>query len=399
MNMASMIAGSGALLGLILSVALLLSRGGNRLANRILAGFMAVLTAYLISLVFIHNHWATRSNLVLLGVCMLFLNGPGLYGYVRAMTSQMDRLRAADAIHLLPFLVVLVYALFFESGQVDLTERMRQARGGWPPTVLSALAIFYYLLLMAYCLASVWLLRRHQHIVMHQFSNLRGINLRWLRNLCMLCAGIALLGLAIALLRLSGSFELWPRGIYSMLLMLVVFYTIAFMAVAQPMIFIQPPDGPGAGELDTRGSRATVEPDPFDNETGGGNAVAQYRTSSLTRQQAEACWQQVQDYLTVHKPYVQNELRIADLAEMLDIPVSHLSQAINQVAQLSFYNLINGYRVRAAQGLLVDTSLPASSIAYDAGFNSESTFYKHFKQATGMTPRQYRKAYRPRPTV
>jgi AraC-like DNA-binding protein len=398
MNMASMIAGSGALLGLILSVALLWSRGGNRFANRILAALMAALTAYLISLVFIHNQWATQSNLVLLGLCMLFLNGPLLYGYVRAMASQMNRLRPADSIHLLPFLLVLIYELFLQSGQVDIAERMRQARGGWPPTVLSALAIVYYALLMSYCLASVRLLRRHQNMVMHQFSNLRGINLRWLRTLCVLCAGIALLGLAIALLRLSGSFDLWPRGIYSMLLMLVVFYTIAFMAVAQPMIFVQPPDGPGAAGVDGQGNRV-VEPETGGSDTDRDQSVAQYRTSSLTRQQAELCWQQLQDYLAVHKPYVQNELRIADLAEMLDMPVSHLSQAINQVAQLSFYSLINAYRVRAAQDLLAGTSLPASSIAQEAGFNSESTFYKHFKQATGMTPRQYRQAHGSPPTA
>lgn len=394
MNMASMIAGSGALLGLILSIALLLSRGGNRFANRILAVFMVILTAYLISLVFIHNQWATQSPLVLLGVCTLFLNGPLLYGYVLAMTSHKSRLRAADSIHLLPFLLVAAYELCFQSGQVDLAERMRQARGGWPPTVLSALAIVYYVLLMSYCLAAVRLLLRHQSIVMHQYSNLRGTNLRWLRNLCVLCAGIAMLGLAIALLRLSGSFELWPRGIYSMLLMLVVFYTIAFMGVAQPMIFVQPPDGLGTAGPDSQGNRATAGPDPGGSPTDRDKSVAQYRTSSLTPQQAEVCWQQVQDYLTVNKPYVQNELRIADLAEMLDMPVSHLSQAINQVAQLSFYNLINAYRVQAAQGLLADTSLPASSIALEAGFNSESTFYKHFKQATGMTPRQYRQAHR-----
>ena len=194
-----------------------------------------------------------------------------------------------------------------------------------------------------------------------------------------MCLLIASLGLIIALLRLVPAFELWPRGIYSMLLIMAVFYVIAFMGVAQPQIFME------ASEATEMGG----------NEASPGVSPAQYKTSSLNVSQAEACWQRLEDYLVSDKPYVQNELKIADLADMLDMPVNHLSQAINQVAKLNFFNLIKGYRVQEAQYLLANSSASISSIALDAGFNSESTFYKHFKRATGMTPRQYRQAHAP----
>ena len=79
------------------------------------------------------------------------------------------------------------------------------------------------------------------------------------------------------------------------------------------------------------------------------------------------------------------------------MPANHLSQAINQVAQLNSFNLINGYRVKEAQDLLANSSVSISTVALDAGFNSESTFYKHFKHATGMPPRQYCQEHAPGP--
>jgi AraC-like DNA-binding protein len=381
MNLISVIAGSGAILGIILIAALLLSRNGNQSANRILALFMAALTIYLLSLIFIHNQWATHHNILVLGGGMLFLNGPLLYGYVRAMTTQIVRLRLADTIHLLPLLLMLAYELFFRSGPLDISESLRQSRGGWPPTALSVIGLAYYLLLVLYCMASLRLLRGHQRTIRDQFSSLQGINLRWLRGLCRMCLLIAVLGLIIALLRLAPGFELWPRGIYSMLLMMAVFYVIAFMGVAQPQIFLE----------------ASVLTEGDDNEVIHALSPAQYKTSSLDVSQAQECWQRLQEYLGTHKPYVRNELKIADLADMVDMPVNHLSQAINQVAQVNFFNLIKGYRVKEARELLANSSASISNIALDAGFNSESAFYKHFKQATGMTPRRYRKAHAPAP--
>ena len=308
---------------------------------------------------------------------MLFLNGPLFYAYVRAMTTQIVRLRPADAVHLLPLGLLLTYEFFFTSGPLDIVESMRQSRGGWPPTVLSIIGIAYYMLLALYCLAALRLLRAHQRTIQDQFSSLKGINLRWLRGLCRMCLLIASLGLIIALLRLVPAFELWPRGIYSMLLIMAVFYVIAFMGVAQPQIFME----------------ASATPEVDDNVASRGETPAQYKTSSLSEAQAQACWQRLEEYLVSHKPYVQNELKIADLADMLDVPVNHLSQAINQVARLNFFNLIKGYRVQEAKELLANSLASISTIALDAGFNSESTFYKHFKHATGMTPRQYRQAH------
>jgi len=60
----------------------------------------------------------------------------------------------------------------------------------------------------------------------------------------------------------------------------------------------------------------------------------------------------------------------------------------------SFYDYINHYRVEEARQLLIDpgkAGYKISSIAYDAGFNSVSTFNEVFRKFTGLTPSQFRK--------
>jgi AraC-like DNA-binding protein len=67
---------------------------------------------------------------------------------------------------------------------------------------------------------------------------------------------------------------------------------------------------------------------------------------------------------------------------------------LNDTIGLSFYEYVNCYRVSEAKALLSDASRKdhkIASIAYDAGFNSLSSFNDVFKKMTGQTPSQYRK--------
>jgi AraC-like DNA-binding protein len=78
----------------------------------------------------------------------------------------------------------------------------------------------------------------------------------------------------------------------------------------------------------------------------------------------------------------------------MDCSVNHLSQAINAGFGVSFYDYVNGYRVRQAADILCCGDTESNGIldvALAVGFNSTSTFYAAFKKITGQTPAQYRR--------
>jgi AraC-like DNA-binding protein len=92
--------------------------------------------------------------------------------------------------------------------------------------------------------------------------------------------------------------------------------------------------------------------------------------------------------------YLQPDLTLPQLAELLNCSVNHLSQVINAGFGKSFFDFINGFRIREATRLLSATDTAEAAIlnvALAVGFNSTSTFYSAFKKVTGQTPAQFRR--------
>ncbi|MFM9950992.1 MAG: helix-turn-helix domain-containing protein [Saprospiraceae bacterium] len=91
--------------------------------------------------------------------------------------------------------------------------------------------------------------------------------------------------------------------------------------------------------------------------------------------------------------FLENELRLADLATYLDISRHQLSQVINEHYGVNFFELINTYRVEHVKRLLADPNFKhytVIQIAYEAGFNNKASFNRYFKREIGMTPSAYR---------
>ncbi|SDQ06495.1 Helix-turn-helix domain-containing protein [Flagellimonas zhangzhouensis] len=93
------------------------------------------------------------------------------------------------------------------------------------------------------------------------------------------------------------------------------------------------------------------------------------------------------------KLYLNHEIRLNHIADLLDISRHHASQVINENFGLSFYDFINSYRIKDAKIKLCNgfenSSESISDIAYQCGFNNRVSFYKAFKKVTGSTPTEF----------
>lgn len=90
------------------------------------------------------------------------------------------------------------------------------------------------------------------------------------------------------------------------------------------------------------------------------------------------------------KVYLDADLKLKDLADRLGLSVPNTSQLINQNLHKDFNTFINEYRIKAAIAMLeTNASLSLRTVAYEAGFNNNVTFYKAFKKCKGTSPSEY----------
>jgi AraC-like DNA-binding protein len=95
-----------------------------------------------------------------------------------------------------------------------------------------------------------------------------------------------------------------------------------------------------------------------------------------------------------NKAYVNPDLTLDTLANLIDIHRVYLSQIINEQFQMNFNQLINYYRVQEACSMLSSRDYQKYTILYIAqqsGFKSISPFNKAFKTYMIETPSNYRK--------
>jgi ligand-binding sensor domain-containing protein/AraC-like DNA-binding protein len=92
------------------------------------------------------------------------------------------------------------------------------------------------------------------------------------------------------------------------------------------------------------------------------------------------------------RPWLQPDLRQAEVANALDCTVHELSQVLNGSMEQNFSDFVNSYRVeevkrRIQQGDHQRFTLTA--LAEQSGFSAKSSFQRAFKKATDLTPTEY----------
>ena len=119
-----------------------------------------------------------------------------------------------------------------------------------------------------------------------------------------------------------------------------------------------------------------------------------YENSSLTENDRRLHKQRILQMMRLEKPFLNPDLRLAEMAAKLDLSNAHLSEILHYGFKENFHNFINFYRVVEAQKLMEEENQKDSkiiAIAFEAGFKSKTTFNRVFKNYTGQTPSEYRK--------
>jgi adenylate cyclase len=120
-----------------------------------------------------------------------------------------------------------------------------------------------------------------------------------------------------------------------------------------------------------------------------------YRQQLFSKEGIERKKEELAALMESEAPYFDPELSLKSLAELMKLPANHLSQLLNEGFGMNFSMFIKSYRIEAFKSLAADPTnrhLTILGLAFEAGFNSKTTFNTFFRKTTGMTPKAYWKS-------
>lgn len=121
---------------------------------------------------------------------------------------------------------------------------------------------------------------------------------------------------------------------------------------------------------------------------------ASYKTTRLSDEECIRLNKKLDHLMKNERPYTNPDLKISDLAKMIDSTAHALSFLFNQYLKTSYYDYINGYRVAEFKRMVkeLDTSkYTLTALSQKCGFSSRASFFRHFKNITGITPAEFLK--------
>ncbi len=351
-------------------VLLVKGRTTNRLANRWLAafaifvGFLQLDDALIISRTYFqYPHFYNVFDPFLFGIA------PAFYWASFHFVQPSRRFYWQSLWHFIPCYLILLLSIpaFLESKAEKLAllkvlEGQEQALG---PVEMVVFAMVF-VQCVVYIVLSYRQILQHQQNLKKVSSSQEGTDLRWFIYF--------LNGVAILLLFWMIEITFYTNfldGKMSWIYWLGTFY-LGYYAIQQKEIYPFAPQE--LAEIE-----AIIQEKP----------VIHSSNSSVDEAQKGQLLRLMED----KKPYLDSELSLPKLAQLMHCSTHELSYLINQGFERNFYQFINTYRIEESKRMLSDPNLEhltILAIGFEAGFNSKTTFNTTFKQLVGMSPVEFR---------
>lgn len=120
--------------------------------------------------------------------------------------------------------------------------------------------------------------------------------------------------------------------------------------------------------------------------------IQKYAQSRLSHTDLDRLKDTLETLMIDKKPYLNNKLLKAELAEMLGVSNPELARLLNENIGMNFFEFVNYYRIKEFISLAETEkakTLTFFGLAQEAGFNSKTTFNKSFKRLMGASPTEY----------
>ena len=323
--------------------------------------FLLSLLLINLSLIVCRIHYLTYYSIIQVGSSsavvgpFLFLLGPLLFFYLRNIVKPEITITRKDFIHFALFAVFLVIVIpqYIYGKESDYSLYIQKFIG--QPWIFLIFQFGYYLI------QTHRLLRIHKKNIVEKYSNVEGMDVSWLKLIIWVFI-LILFFITIATPWLIHGINFSTYKTASAIFFSLILFFIAYKGIQQRIPndpFISVENGSPISDIDT---------------------ILKLKGKLLI-------------YTKANKPYLNPELTLTEMAKQMNIGRNKLSKVINSGVGDNFYNFINKFRVEEVKSLIKNDAKKQYTIlflAYEAGFNSKSSFNNIFKKMTGLTPSEYR---------
>lgn len=373
----------GSAQGFLLSIILFRQKGANHKANIYLS-----LLIFFLSLEIFINFLEISGFLIhyplLNSISDPFypIYGPLIYLYTKRKTSSKFHFKKKYFLFFLPILLELfAYSDFFlESPEHKLSKIAVYTTSEVLKSeflFIWSLEAIYNLIFILFAVKALVLFHRS---LRKYFSDIDKRNFNWLKIFLITTSFLFLV--QVIIISTIDQFETLENAFKSIhLIIALVFMVVGYKGLSRSLV----------SEVDLSKEKSELNITEDKNE--GKNSMNKYAKSSLDNIKKDEILAKLKLLMEDEKPYLTNDLKLTNLAEALSISANHLSQILNEELDKNFYDFINGYRIELAKKIPIDKKkkhLTILAIAYEAGFNSKSTFNRVFKEITSTTPTKFR---------
>ena len=317
---------------------------------------------------------------------LLLAYPPAFYLYVRRLLFQSDQFSARVLLHFIPSaLQIFAYTPFFlaEVAALKVDVVSHDAQGWW---AVNAVAVFGWFSNVFYTYLSLHAIQGYRKQSQRSYSFEE--NLHFLLTV-LIIMGVCLLLWAFTLVVAGIGFlnhhEIWLFTEKSADMIWLIFsiipHLLGYFAIHQPEIF----------KVAQPVSLFNAIPEIPIEEVKAGH-LSDKKSEELSDENLQRLKQQVEAYMTQHKPFTNPKLTLNELASMLKMPPYLLSKVINEGYDINFFDFINTYRIEEFKRRMEDPHFQhytLLSIAFEVGFNSKTAFNRSFKKITNQSPSEF----------
>ncbi|RKR82128.1 AraC-like DNA-binding protein [Mucilaginibacter gracilis] len=301
--------------------------------------------------------------------------GPLLYLYLKSLTNAHYRLQMRDWLHFLPGALYILWALLVVVTDKLIVGHYYLMNGDTDPDFDNWYNWAWSASLMVYLVLSIRYYRQYVIFSWFEFSFADAASFKWLRNFLYAFAVLTILLLSEHILGLFMELFYVKSWYYFFAFAIIIYYVAISAYAAKPII-----------KLNFEPALLLSYQEPLLLDT----PVAVVEDQSWMEE-----WKaKIEELMDIQKVYLEPELTLTELARKAGTNASLLSKVINKTYGLNFSDYVNRYRVNEVIRLLEQPAyqnFTLLAVAYDAGFNSKSTFNRAFKKVTGVIPKDYQK--------